>query len=56
MSKQTLPFPNYKLTTAKQLTPAETVLRELASEKLRSQFPNLTDWQVNKIINRFISE
>jgi len=56
MPTQTLPFPEYKLVTAKNLSPAETVLRERASEMLRGQYPNLTDWQVNKIINKFVSE
>jgi hypothetical protein len=56
MSNQTLPFPNYELVSAKQIGPAEKVLRERAIQGLRSQFPNLTDWQLNKIINKFVSE
>jgi hypothetical protein len=56
MPTQTLPFPNYEFVTATKLSPAEKVLRERAAEMVRLNFPNLSDFSVNKIINVFVSQ
>ena len=53
---QTIVTDQYEIVSTAKISNAERVLREMAAEMLRIHFPNLSDFSINKIVNRYVSE